>query len=198
MSKGVGAKTSAVEDFSQGEFFHLEGKRESTMANLIAYFSRRGENYFGGSIRSIDKGNTERVAEFVQKAVGGDLFEIKPAKAYPADYYECTDVAKEERRQKARPAIAETIDVSGYDTIFLGYPNWWGTCPMCVFTFLDGVDLAGKRIVPFCTNEGSGLGGSVRDLKRAYPQATVEQGLSIPGSQAASSERTVAAWAKRR
>lgn len=167
------------------------------MANLIAYFSRTGENYWNGGVRKIEKGNTERVAEFVQQAVGGDLFEIRPAEDYPADYYETIDQAKQELRAKARPAIEETIDVSGYDTIFLGYPNWWGTCPMCVFTFLDGQDLKGKRIVPFCTNEGSGMGGSVRDLKRKYPEATIEDGLSIHGAEAADSQPMVSAWAKK-
>lgn len=68
---------------------------------------------------------------------------------------------------------------------------------MCVFTFLDGLDLAGKRIVPFCTNEGSGLGGSVRDLRRTYPEATIEQGLSVHGAEAAQSEAVVSAWAKK-
>lgn len=167
------------------------------MANLIAYFSRTGENYVNGSIRSLAKGNTERVAEFVQEAVGGDLFEIRPAQEYPADYYECIDVAKAEKNADERPAIAESIDASGYDTIFLGYPNWWGTCPMCVFTFLDGLDLAGKRIVPFCTNEGSGMGASARDLKRAYPAATVGSGLSIHGAESAQSRDMVAAWARK-
>lgn len=167
------------------------------MANLIAYYSRKGENYWNGSIKDLAKGNTERLAEFVQEAVGGDLFEIETVEDYPADYYECIDVAKQELRDNARPAIKGTVDASGYDTIFLGYPIWWGVAPMCVYTFLDGLDLAGKRIVPFSTNEGSGLGGSVRDLKRKYPEAKVEEGLAIHGAEAAQSQATVAAWAKK-
>lgn len=167
------------------------------MAHLIAYYSRAGENYWNGSIRSLEKGNTERVAEFVQQAAGGDLFQIHTVEDYPADYYECIDLAKEEMQEGARPAIQDTVDATDYDTIFLGYPNWWGTCPMCVFTFLDGLDLTGKRIVPFCTNEGSGMGASVRDLKRAYPEATVENGLSIHGAEAAQSHDMVVAWAKK-
>ena len=166
------------------------------MAILIAYYSRSGENYWNGEVRTIAKGNTERVAEFIQKSVGGDLFEIRTSEGYPTDYHECTVVAKRELEIDARPAIAATIDASGYDTIFLGYPNWWGTCPMCVFAFLDGLDLSGKRIVPFCTNEGSGLGSSVRDLKRLYPAARVERGLAIRGSEAESSRDVVCAWAQ--
>ena len=113
------------------------------MKALIAYYSRTGENCSSGSIRKLAQGNTERVAEFIQEAVGGDLFEIKPEKEYPEDYYETCDVAKQELRQKARPAIKEVPDASGYDAIFLGYPNWWGTCPMVVFTFLGAIDTAG-------------------------------------------------------
>lgn len=166
------------------------------MANLIVYYSRKGENYFSGQIKSIVKGNTAYVAEFIQEAVGGDLFEIETITPYPADYYACTDAAKVELRAKARPEIKGFVEgMDSYDTIFIGYPSWWGTCPMCVFTFLEHYDLTGKRIVPFCTNEGSGLGTSIRDLKKVCKGATVEDGLSIPGSQAADSQAIVAAWA---
>ncbi len=165
--------------------------------NLIAYYSRAGENYFGGSIRSISKGNTERVAEFIREEIGGDLFEIETVEPYPADYYECTDVAKAELNANARPAIVGTVDnADEYDTVFVGYPNWWGTAPMCVFTFLEGLDLAGVRVVPFCTNEGSGMGSSEADLRRACPGATVERGLAVTGNKAAQSRNVVAAWAR--
>ncbi|MBE6479906.1 MAG: flavodoxin [Olsenella sp.] len=167
------------------------------MANLIVYYSRKGENYWAGDIKVIEKGNTERVAEFVQQAVGGDLFELETVRTYDASYMTCIEEAKEELRAKARPelkALPQSLDA--YDTIFLGYPNWWGTCPMCVFTFLESFDLAGKRIVPFCTNEGSGLGHSERDIVKACPGATVDPGLSVIGSQAAQSQSRVAAWAK--
>lgn len=168
------------------------------MANLIAYYTREGENYWDGGIRSIEKGNTERVAEFIQDAIGGDLFRINTARPYPESYMDCIDVAKRELQQDARPALAATLeDVSAYDTVFLGYPNWWGTCPMCVFTFLDGLDLSGMRIVPFCTSEGSGLGGSVKHLKKLYPASIVEEGLAVTGHLAEQSANQVASWAKR-
>ena len=168
------------------------------MANLIVYYSRKGENYWAGDIKVIEKGNTERVAEFVQQAVGGDLFELETVRTYDASYMTCIEEAKEELRAKARPALkACPENLDAYDTIFLGYPNWWGTCPMCVFTFLESFDLSGKRIVPFCTNEGSGMGHSERDIAKACPGATVEAGLSVTGSQAAQSQSRVAAWAKK-
>lgn len=167
------------------------------MANLIVYYSRKGENYVAGNITTIEKGNTERVAEFIQKAVGGELFEIETVREYSASYMECIEEAKAEKSANARPEIASAPEsLDAYDTIFVGYPNWWGTCPMCVFTFLERYDLSGKRIVPFCTNEGSGMGTSERDLARACPGATVEKGLSITGHRAADSETEVAAWAK--
>ena len=168
------------------------------MANLIVYYSRKGENYWAGGVKDLEKGNTERVAEFVQEAVGGDLFEIQTVKDYPADYYACIEEAKAELRADARPelqAYPESLDA--YDTVFLGYPNWWGTCPMCVLTFLERFDLAGKRIIPFCTNEGSGMGVSEKRLKEVCTGATVESGLSVIGNQAAGSRDRVMAWARK-
>ena len=168
------------------------------MAILIVYYSRKGQNYWSGSIVDLKKGNTERVAEFIQKAVGGDLFEIETIKEYSKDYMACTEEAKKELREHARPELKrypESIDQ--YDTIFVGYPNWWGTMPMCVYTFLERYDLTGKRIVPFCTNEGSGMGGSERELKKICKGATVLAGLAIHGAEAAQNESKVATWARK-
>lgn len=168
------------------------------MANLIVYYSRKGENYWNGSIKNLSKGNTERVAEFIQNAVGGDLFEVETVKEYAEDYYECIEEAKQELNEGARPELKEFMDsLDEYDTIFVGYPNWWGTMPMAMFTFLENYDLTGKKIVPFCTNEGSGMGSSERDLKKICKGASVERGLSIHGAEAAESENMVAAWAKK-
>ena len=168
------------------------------MATLIAYYSRKGENYWAGGVKNIEKGNTERIAEFIAEATGGDLFEIETVKEYAADYYECIDDAQAEKRANARPEIkADVENMDDYDTIFLGYPNWWGTCPMCVFTFLEDHDLSGKRIIPFCTSEGSGMGGSERDIKKACPGATVERGLSIIGHQSPQAHDEVVAWARK-
>lgn len=168
------------------------------MANLIVYYSRKGQNYWNGSIKDLKKGNTEIVAEFVQKAVGGDLFEVDTVKRYAEDYYSCIDEAQKELRADARPELKvypESLD--GYENIFVGYPNWWGTMPMAMFTFLGHYDLTGKRIIPFCTNEGSGMGSSERDLKRICKGAIVLNGLSVHGSESVSAEGKVAAWAKK-
>ena len=167
------------------------------MANLILYFSRAGENYWNGSLKTIPKGNTQRVAEYIQRAVGGDLFEIRPAKPYPEGYYDCAARAKEEQQTKARPELMQVLsDISKYDVIFVGYPNWWGTCPMPVFTLLERLDFTGKKLLPFCTNEGSGLGQSEQDLKKSCKGARFGPGLSLHGAGAESAEARVAAWAR--
>ena len=167
------------------------------MSNLIVYFSRKGENYWNGIIKNLSKGNTERVAEFVQKAVGGDLFEVKTVKEYPEDYEDCINQAQKELKSNTRPQLQSYPDnLDKYDTLFVGFPNWWGTMPMAMFAFLERYYLSGKRIIPFCTNEGSGMGSSEIDLKNICRGAKVLSGLSIHGAEAAVSERRVAEWAR--
>lgn len=126
------------------------------------------------------------------------MFEIDTVKPYPADYDKCTKVAQKEQRENARPEIVDCPeDLDKYDTVFVGYPNWWNTMPMAVFTFLEKYDLTGKRIIPFCTNEGSGMGRSESDLKIICKGATVEKGLPITGSNAPESESQVGSWLKK-
>ena len=163
---------------------------------LIIYYSRKGENYWNGSIKIIANGNTERIAEFIQDTVGGDLFEVETVREYSKSYMTCIEEAKQELREKARPEIKNMPDISGYDTIFVGYPNWWGTMPMCMFTALEKQDWSGKTVIPFCTNEGSGLGSSERDLKGICKGAKFMPGLSVHGAESEQSKSKVANWAK--
>ena len=168
------------------------------MATLIIYYSRKGENYWNGTIKNLAKGNTEIAAEFIKNAVGGELFEVQTVKEYAKDYYACIDEAKRELRARARPPIkAFPEDIDRYDNIFIGYPNWWGTMPMAMFTLLEHFDWAGRKIIPFCTNEGSGMGSSERDLAKACPGATIARGLSIHGAETLRSEKKIADWAKK-
>ena len=147
---------------------------------LIAYFSHAGENYFGGHIRSISKGNTAVAAEFVQKATGGTLFEIRTVKDYPVNYKACTDIAAEEGRANTRSELRGPLpDIGTYDTIVLGYPCWWGTMPQAVFTFLESADFTGKKILPFCTHEGSGESGTAQQIQSAYSKAVVFKALAM-------------------
>ena len=166
--------------------------------NLIIYYSRKGENYFNGSIRSIPKGNTEIVAEYIQKAVGGDLFEIETVREYSADYMTCTREAQDELRAHARPELKRYLDsLDGYDNVFVCGPCWWGTFPMAVFTQLERLDWTGKHVMAVMTHEGSGLGSCERDLKKTCAGASLGKGLAVHGADAARSEAAVAAWAKK-
>ncbi|HTP04322.1 MAG TPA: flavodoxin [Nitrospirota bacterium] len=159
---------------------------------LIAYFSRKGQNYVSGKIVELKVGNTEIVANMIQKKTGGDMFYMETVTAYPKDYTETTEVAKNELRTKARPELKNKVkNIGAYDVIFLGYPNWWGTPPMAVFTFLESYDFSGKTIIPFCTHEGSGLGHSEKEIAKACPKATILAGLAIHGTNASSAESDV-------
>ena len=165
------------------------------MRVLIAYFSRKGSNYGGGGNVNLPVGNTEVAAGMIQRLTGGDTFKIDTVKDYPVDYTETTEVAKRELRQKARPKLsAHRDDMDHYSVICLGYPNWWGTMPMAVCSFLEEYDFSGKQIVPFCTHEGSGMGKSESDIKQLCPGATVLKGLSIRGGSVQGAENDIAAW----
>ena len=162
---------------------------------LIAYFSRKGQNYVSGRIVDLKAGNTEVVANMIQKITGGVLFHIESVIAYPKGYTETTEVAKNELRAKARPKLTGHVENMGaYDVIFLGYPNWWGTLPMPVFTFLESYDFSGKTIVPFCTHEGSGMGHTEQDIVKACPKATVLKGIAVQGASASSADSKVSSW----
>ncbi|MBQ9596345.1 MAG: flavodoxin [Synergistaceae bacterium] len=166
------------------------------MSTLIVYFSREGNNYVNGAIKNLKVGNTEVIANMIQEITGGDLFKLDPVKKYALDYTECTNEAKDELRANARPEAKAYPDVSKYDVIYLGYPNWWGTMPMCVFTFLERSDFAGKIIRPFCTHEGSGMGRTESDIKRVCSGAKVERGLAVHGADASQSRALVENWLK--
>ena len=157
---------------------------------LVLFYSRAGANYLGGNIVNLKKGNclvvAEKIVETLRQAQGDgvDIFQVEPVKEYSADYTKCTEEAQEELRANARPSYKGDIDISPYDTIVIGYPIWWGTFPMPLWTFLENHDFTGKKIVPFSTHEGSGLGSSVSDLKKICKGAMVTEGTAIRGSRA--------------
>ena len=164
---------------------------------IVVYFSHTGENY---SVGVIAEGNTAKVAKVIAAKTGADIFEIKEAKPYPQSYDACIDVAKKELRDKARPEIAGDLpDLTDYQVVYLGYPNWWGDCPMIVYSFLEKNKIEGKTILPFCTHEGSGLGSTAKNLQKAFPGAKVElNGLSLRGAtaqkDATATEQAVEKW----
>jgi flavodoxin len=162
---------------------------------LIAYFSRPGKNYVNGKILDLPVGNTKVVATLIREMTGGDLFPIEPVKPYPGDYTETTDLAKEELRTSARPKLTRHLEnMASYNLIFLGYPNWWGTMPMPVFTFLSEYEFSGKTIVPFCTHEGSGLGRSAADIRKSCPQSVILEGLAIRGGDVHHAHDEISGW----
>ncbi|HET6419312.1 MAG TPA: flavodoxin [Geobacteraceae bacterium] len=166
--------------------------------SLIAYFSRAGNNYVGGKIVNLPVGNTEVAAKMIRELTGGDIFRIDTIKTYPADYHETTDVAMQELRQNARPELAGHLDnMTDYGVVYLGYPNWWGTMPMAVFTFLEEYDLSGKIVAPFCTHEGSGLGRSVTDIAKLCPNSTIPDGLAVLGGEARAAQNKISEWLRK-
>ena len=165
---------------------------------LVVYYSRKGENYMPDGIQVLETGHTARAAAFIQAALGADLFEIDTVTPYAENYRQCCMQAVEEAKASARPEIKGYVeDISGYNTIFVCFPCWCGTAPMCVFTFLEHYDLTGKKIVPLCTNEGSGLAKAPADLERSCPGAVIADGLSVRGHQVKDSEAMIAEWAKK-
>ena len=164
---------------------------------LIAFFSRADENYFGGSMRYIEVGNTEVAVGKIKELIDADVFKIEMKKPYAKEYMTCINEAKADMQNKARPELVTMPDgIEEYDTVILGYPNYWGTMPMAVFTFLENYDFSGKNILPLCTNEGSGMGGSERDIRNTCKGAVVKTGLSLSGSSVGSSGKQIEKWLK--
>ena len=138
------------------------------------------------------------MADFIQRALDADLFEVDTVKSYAADYYTCIEEAKKELRVGARPQLKRYPDnVNDYDNIVVAGPCWWGTFPMAIFSALERLDFTGKRVLAVMTHEGSGLGSCERDLKKLCKGAIFGEGLAVHGADAAKSESAVAAWAKK-
>lgn len=168
------------------------------MAKLVVFYSRAGENYFGGQYRFVEVGNTEKVARIIGDATGAELFKIEQKEPYSPNYKRCIDEAMADKQANARPELVELPEnLDGYDEIYLGYPNYWGDLPMAVYTFLEAFDWTGKTIHPFCTHEGSGLSGTERNIARTCKGARVTEGLAIYGSRVDRSEETILHWLRK-
>ncbi len=160
-----------------------EPKAEPSEGNtLVAYFSRAGENY---NVGTVERGNTALIADYISENIECDVFEIIPEVSYPTDYKKTTEIATEEKNSNARPAFKSEIEnFEKYDTVYIGYPIWWGSMPMIMYTFLEAYDMTGKTVIPFSTNEGSGWGSSKSELNTLCAGADIKSGLSMRGSQA--------------
>lgn len=190
-----------------GDGAETENPEEIAGSNiLVAYFSRVGNMNFDESIDAVTSasvnmngsdvaGNAQLLAEMAQEITGGDLFFIETAGKYPAEYRRTTDQAKEEQNNDARPELSSHVEnMDAYDTILLIYPNWWGTLPQSVFTFLEEYDFSGKTILPLCTHEGSRLGRSEKDIAALCPDAQLLKGLSVKGADAGRARAEVEEW----
>jgi flavodoxin len=142
-------------------------------------------------------GNTRAVANEIHSQTGGDIAEIIPLTAYPRNYNEVLNQAQQEKREQARPPIKEmNVNIANYDVIFLGYPIWWGSIPMCAATFLESYNLTGKTIIPFCTSGSTGISGSLSAIEISAPKAKVQRNSAMRFSNNNSLKTNIAAWLK--
>ena len=162
--------------------------------SLIIYFSRADENYVGGSIRYIEKGNTEVIAEYIRDIVGADMFKVDPLEPYSADYKQSIEDAKERTRSHNAPIKEKVPDISSYEVIYVGSPVYLGGMPEEMFTALKGLDYTGKIIRPFVTHEGSGLSGIPMQLKNICGDAVITSGIAIRGAVVNSAKNQVEEW----
>lgn len=173
-----------------------EEQEENRSVSLVVYFSRAENIDFDADVDAVTSasinvdeagnpiGNMRLLAEYISEVTGADIFSIQTVETYPSGYRDTTDLATEEKNSNARPALSTHVDhMDDYDVIYLGYPNWWGTLPMPVASFLEEYDFAGKTIIPYASHEGSGLGSGVSMIKELCPDAVVLDGFAIRGGE---------------
>lgn len=167
------------------------------MSELIVFFSRKDENYVNGQIKNLEIGNTEVAAGMIQELTGADMFKIEPIQPYSKNYNECIAQAQADQRRDARPELKSYPETLEHSTVYICFPNYWSTMPMAVFTFLEHFDFTGKILKPLCTHEGSGMGSSIKDIKRLCPGAIVEEGLAIRGGEVKRAREAIKEWVQR-
>lgn len=178
---------------------------QSSDSILIAYFTMPesdGIDAVAGASRVVTEGavlgNTEFIAQTIQRTVGGDLFAIETSQNYPGEHDELVDFADIEQSEGARPELASHVEnMDTYDVIFLGYPNWWADMPMPLYSFLEEYDLSGKRIIPFVTHDGSRFSRTIRTIEELQPDATVvSEGFNVSRNSVVDAEGDVRDWAQ--
>lgn len=162
---------------------------------LIAFYSRNKENYVNGNIVNLEIGNTEIIANIIREITSADFFKIEQINPYSDNYNLCISQAQSDQKLNARPELVSYLDnCNNYKTIYLGFPNYWGTMPMAIFTFLEHYDFNGKIIKPFCTHEGSGFGNSLHDIEKICPNAKITTGIAIKGSNVYKCKDDIISW----
>ncbi|MBR0271308.1 MAG: NAD(P)H-dependent oxidoreductase [Methanobrevibacter sp.] len=179
----VGISEAAAMSDAEAKANDILKKNNTNSKVLVVYFSKTGENY---NVGDVEVGNTAMMASYIKEYLNADSFEIVPVNPYPDDYKETTDQASKEQSDNARPEIKNKIDnFDSYDTIFIGYPIWWGDLPNIMYTFLEQYDFSGKTVIPFNTHEGSGDAGTYQTIASQLPEAKVNtDGLAIDGKTA--------------
>lgn len=177
-------KTEPASKTTDGESSESNSEKtdaDSESAVLIAYFSWSG--------------NTRQLAEVIQEQIGGDLFEIIPETPYTDDINELSGIALQEQRDNIRPEISGVVeDMSQYEIVFIGFPNWWNNMPMPVFTFLEEYDFSGKTVIPFTTYGNGVWGKSVDSIRDTLANATILDGLAIQEHKLQDASTEVSEW----
>ena len=195
---------SAAPESSQPEQSSAPAEAEG-QKTLVVYFSvpedvdATGVDAIAGASIVVSNGsvmgNMQFMAQIIQRETGADIYRIESQNPYPLDHQPLIDQANDEQRDNARPAISGQIpDLSGYDVVFLGYPNWWGDMPMILYTFLDQADLSGKTVIPFCVHGGSGFSGTISTIREMEPNANVLDGMTISRNNIAEAEQEIVNW----
>ncbi len=173
---------------------------------LIAYFSKAENSSSEEGIDALTSpsattggnpmdGNVQLLVQTAKEMTGGQVFSIKTVEKYPVSYEETSNQAREEQKNGSRPELASHLDnMDNYDIVILVYPNWWGTLPQAVFTFLEEYDFSGKTVLPLCTHEGSGVGNSIKDITSLCPNSVLSKELAVKGSSTAQSQEQVKEW----
>ena len=163
--------------------------------SIVIYFSRADENYYGGELKTTKKGNTEVIAEYIQEFTGANLFKVERKIPYATDYKTCCDEALAEKKSNARPELLRELDsIDEYDRIYIGFPIYWGTMPMPMFTQLEKFNWAGKKVQYFCTHEGSGVASSKSDIAKVCDGAQILSGIAIVGSEVQNAKKQIEDW----
>lgn len=196
-TKKESKEENTMESNNTNNFENEENSNSTENKKLVVYFSMAGNVY---NVGNVEIGNTAIMASYIADYLSADTFEINPVKTYPTNHSDLINEAKEEQSQNARPEIKNKINnLEQYDTIFIGYPIWWGDLPQIIYTFLEEYDFSGKTVIPFNTHEGSGSSGTYNTIKNKLKNVNVNtNGLAIQGKTARqeSSRSTVEKWLK--
>lgn len=168
---------------------------------LVAYFSW-AENAVQDDIDAMTSasvrapGNVAQLAAWIAEETSGDLFSIQVSEPYPADWDGCLARANEEKANDNHPELVQILDnISDYDVIFLGYPNWWYSCPMAIHSFLDTHNLSGKQVYLFCSHGTGGLANSVNDIAADIPDAELSEDVfHVYQDDTASAKEDLMTW----